>query len=302
MRSVLSGVAFVALLAGASSANAQADNARGFYVAAGAGVAKLNSVRVTYYDAGGTFGGTGTQDTFDARFRFKNAFIIGGAIGYDFGLIRPDLEISYARNSLRSLTVENVNGTPITLSPADRADVCDFLEATCGGSGNTFTISGSRARQLNAMGNVWFDLPLGGVITPYVGGGLGIAGFEVDGDGKAKFAWQLGAGVALNVSRNLAITADYRHRAASKANIDYDASSGLRIASLKTDSIMAGVRLYFAGHSAAAPEYVPTAAPPPPPAPATQTCPDGTVIDAAAACPAPPPPPPPAPATRGERG
>jgi iron complex outermembrane receptor protein len=44
--------------------------------------------------------------------------------------------------------------------------------------------------------------------------------------------------------------------------------------------------------------------PPPPPAPATQTCPDGSVIDATAACPAPPPPPPPPPppVERGERG
>lgn len=47
---------------------------------------------------------------------------------------------------------------------------------------------------------------------------------------------------------------------------------------------------------AAAPEYV---APPPPPPPATQTCPDGSVIEATATCPAPPPPPPPA---QGERG
>ena len=46
----------------------------------------------------------------------------------------------------------------------------------------------------------------------------------------------------------------------------------------------------------------PVVAPPPPPAPATQTCPDGTVIEATATCPAPPPPPPPPPATKGERG
>ena len=42
--------------------------------------------------------------------------------------------------------------------------------------------------------------------------------------------------------------------------------------------------------------------PPPPEAPATQTCPDGSVILATSACPAPPPPPPPPPVERGERG
>lgn len=51
----------------------------------------------------------------------------------------------------------------------------------------------------------------------------------------------------------------------------------------------------------AAPAYV--APPPPPPPPATQTCPDGSVIDAAAVCPLPPaPPPPPPPPSSGERG
>jgi iron complex outermembrane receptor protein len=43
------------------------------------------------------------------------------------------------------------------------------------------------------------------------------------------------------------------------------------------------------------PVMAPPPPPPPPPAPATQTCPDGSVIDAAATCPAPPPPPPPPP-------
>jgi outer membrane immunogenic protein len=49
---------------------------------------------------------------------------------------------------------------------------------------------------------------------------------------------------------------------------------------------------------------LPPPPPPPPPPPATQTCPDGSVIDATATCPAPPPPPPPPPppAQRGERG
>ena len=45
-------------------------------------------------------------------------------------------------------------------------------------------------------------------------------------------------------------------------------------------------------------EYVPP--PPPPPPVATQTCPDGSVIELSAACPAPPPPPPPPP--EPERG
>ena len=49
----------------------------------------------------------------------------------------------------------------------------------------------------------------------------------------------------------------------------------------------------------AAPPAPPLPPPPPPSAPATQTCPDGSVVLATAACPVPPPPPP---APQGERG
>jgi len=61
------------------------------------------------------------------------------------------------------------------------------------------------------------------------------------------------------------------------------------------------VRQSFGGHPAAPPPPPP----PLPPPPATQTCPDGSVVDATATCPVPPPPPappPPPPAAAPERG
>ena len=63
-----------------------------------------------------------------------------------------------------------------------------------------------------------------------------------------------------------------------------------------------GLDLFWGGEEARVAEPVVEAPPPPPPAaPATQTCPDGSVILATDACPAPPPPPPP-PAPEPERG
>ena len=60
----------------------------------------------------------------------------------------------------------------------------------------------------------------------------------------------------------------------------------------------------FGGSSQPAYVAPATLPPPPPPAPATQVCPDGSVILATEYCPAPPPPPPPLPAPSGvgERG
>ena len=63
------------------------------------------------------------------------------------------------------------------------------------------------------------------------------------------------------------------------------------------------VRGSFGGHTAPPPPPPPVLPPPPPPAVTTQTCPDGSVIEATATCPAPPPPPPPPPpAPAPERG
>lgn len=236
----------LAIALSATPAMAQDGDDTGFYVAVTAGAAALKDPSVTYYDAGGTFGGTGTTDTAAGVIDARSAFAITGAVGYDFGLIRTDLEVAYARHKNASLTVTAINGAATTLTSTERADVCAFLEAaTCGGSDNTFTIDGSRTRQLSAMANAWVDLPVGGMVVPYVGGGLGVSGFEVDGDGKAKFAWQLGAGAALNVTRNIAVTVDYRHREVGAATVAYDATSGLNVGKLKTDTFGAGLRIGF---------------------------------------------------------
>lgn len=231
---------------GATAAHAADDSKRGFYVAGGVGVASVSDVDITYYDASGTFGGTGAQDTANGTVDLKNAANFDGSIGYDFGMIRADVQVAYAKNKLRALTINSLNGAPVTLSAADRADVCDYLEAgTCGGSGNTFVIDGSRIRQLSALANIWVDVPVGNVVTPYVGGGVGIAGFEIDGEGKGKFAWQLGAGAAVNLGETVAVTLDYRHRQSSRTNVAYDASSGFNVGKIKTNTFSAGLRFTF---------------------------------------------------------
>lgn len=205
----------------------------------------MSDANIQYYDAGGTFGGTGATDTADGTIDLKNAATFGGVVGYDFGSVRADVEIDYTKHSISSLTVNSLNGTAVSLTPSDRSDVCLYLEATaCGGSGNAFVIDGSRARTLTAMGNVWVDLPLGGV-TPYVGGGLGIAGIEVDGEGKAKLAWQLGAGVSFKLSGKLMLSLDYRHREVGATQVEYDGSSGFRFSRLKSNTLSAGLRVVF---------------------------------------------------------
>jgi iron complex outermembrane receptor protein len=87
-----------------------------------------------------------------------------------------------------------------------------------------------------------------------------------------------------------------------KLSLDRERGGRARLAyNIGLPRIMGVVARYSFGGRRAAP-LPPVVAPPPPP-PATQTCPDGSVIEATGTCPVPPPPPPPPPpAAAPERG
>lgn len=247
MRHILRAAAALIAISAAAPSLAQDDaDDTGFYVSLNAGMAKVNDLNVTYFAPAGTFGGTGSSDTLNFKFDLDSAFAFGGAIGYDFGTIRADVEVSYSRSKASAVTLNSVNGSAVTLTASDRADVCDYLEAaSCGGSGNTFTYDGARARQLSAIANLWLDLPVGNGITPYAGGGVGVIGYEVDGEGEARFAWQLGAGVAFDLAKKISLTADYRYRQGSGVTINDGGGYGTKLDDVKTSTLTAGLRIRF---------------------------------------------------------
>jgi opacity protein-like surface antigen len=248
---IMSRVLFLGALASLYAAPALAqDDRTGAYLSLNAGLASVDDLDVRYLAPTGTFGGATGSDSLDFAFDLDNAAVFGGAIGYDFGMVRADIEVSYHRNKAKSVTLRNVNGAGVTLAPADRADVCDYLETdSCAGTGNTFDFDddGSKLRQLSALANLWLDIPLGSVVTPYIGGGIGATGYELDGEAKGRFAWQLGAGAAINLSPAIALTADYRHRQAGGVTIvDEDfADEGVVIDKVKTNTFTAGIRFRF---------------------------------------------------------
>lgn len=234
------------LIAGAASAQ-DASDVRGAYVELRGGIASVQNVDVSYFDVGGTFGGTGTRDTAAFDVDFKDAFAFGGTIGYDFGMIRTDVQVDYARNRTKQFTLRSINNQAVSITPALRQDVCDYLETTsCAGSGNSFAYGDDHLRQLSALANVWVDIPTGSIVTPYVGGGAGIGGYELGGEGKARFAWQLGAGVSVDINRSVALTVDYRRRQTNGATItDGSPDEGLTIGKVKTNTVAAGLRFRF---------------------------------------------------------
>ena len=190
--------------------------------------------------------------------------------GYDFGIIRAEIE-----------------GAHKWAKHDEYSDGSETIDAD------------GHSRAYSLMGNVLFDLGDNERVNFYGGGGVGIAWvrqkFDVDGDAfsirDSGLAWQVIAGVRAPVFRHFDIGLKYRYFNAGKIKDDVE---GERITSrFRSHSILASLIYNFA-------EIAPPP-PPPPQAPATQTCPDGSVILATDACPLPPPPPPP-PVATPERG
>jgi opacity protein-like surface antigen len=231
-----------------TSAFAQEATQTGFYGQLDAGLGSLSDLPVTVLDVDGAGTDIGT------KLGTANAFEFGGALGYDFGMVRAEVEVAYARSRSNSVTLTSVNGGAVpantladALAEGIVTDVIDLTDASnLQVSGNTVTFgNGDRLRRLSVMANAWFDIPVSASFVPYVGGGLGIQGTEIAGEGKGTFAWQLGAGVAVPLSSSFALTADYRHReqkgyTLSDAGFDY-----ARVGTAKSNSFMVGLRAYF---------------------------------------------------------
>jgi opacity protein-like surface antigen len=242
-----------------------------------------------------------------ASVRYKKGYDLDLIGGYDFGMFRLEGELGYKRAKAKSLTVSDA-----------------FITGLNAGAGTAFTTDTNfniddKASVFSAMVNGLVDFGGNGGVGGYLGAGAGYAKVKQFGSSNGKFAWQLLAGVYTPISDNLDIGLKYRYFRAGKSSgsdaFPFTAGTGTcgtatcsgGTAFFDTDSrftshsLLASLVYNFA--SAAPPPPAPPPPPPPPAAPATQTCPDGSVIEATATCPPPPPPPPPpAPVERGDRG
>lgn len=236
-----------------------------------------------------------------ATIKFKKGYDVDLNAGYDFGMFRVEGELGYKRAANKSLRFDQ-----------------GFLTDVGTGSGGTVTDAtfdlNGHSSVLSGMVNALLDLGGDGGVGASIGGGFGRARVKSLGDSDSAWAWQLIAGVRTAVSQNIDVGLKYRYFRTGHLDFnDSVAFAGTGTGSGGTVFLDAGN--HFSSHSllasltynfGAAAEAPPPPPPPPPPpapvAPATQTCPDGSVILATSACPAPPPPPPPPPVERGERG
>ena len=227
------------------------------------------------------------QDIADVE--FKTGFDVDLIAGYDFGMFRLEGELAYKRAKADDLDFDQ-----------------DFLDAIGADVDDDVDIDG-KVRVISGMINGLLDFGPDNGINGFVGVGFGRAGVKVLGEKDSAWAGQLLAGVRAPISDNIDVGVKYRYFRTGKLNFREDFEDDLGSGFLSSNerfsshSLLASLIFNFGAPAAPLP-------PPPPPmvvepvAPATQTCPDGSVILATSMCPAPPPPPPPAPVERGERG
>jgi opacity protein-like surface antigen len=227
------------------------------------------------------------RDVFDLD--YKRGFDVDAIAGYDFGVFRIEGELGYKRAKIHKIEL-------------DQRFIDDYEEATGVDLSNVnFNVDGS-AKVTSAMLNALVDVDAGGLAL-YAGGGAGRAWVKMMGDRDSAWAYQFIVGARAPVTNSIDVGIKYRYF--RTAGLDFRNNRLFTEADVlltndskfSSHSLLASLIFNF-GAPAPAPAYVPAAAPPPPPPPAppaTQTCPDGTVILATEMCPAPPPPPPPPP-------
>jgi opacity protein-like surface antigen len=245
---------------------------------------------------------TDILDTRVASVKYKTGYDVDLNAGYDFGMFRLEGELGYKRTKNKSLRLDSTFLTALNAGAGTA-----FTDDTFDLSGHTSVLSG----MVNALLDVGGDSGFGASF----GGGFGRARVKQLGDSDSAWSWQLLAGVRTALSDNIDVGLKYRYFRTGKLHFNDDfAFTGVGTGSggtaffddsghFSSHSLLLSLAYNFAGAAPPPPPPPPPPAPPPPPeAPATQTCPDGSVILATSSCPAPPPPPPPPPVERGERG
>jgi opacity protein-like surface antigen len=147
---------------------------------------------------GGFFAGAAWPSDYPPPLKTGTAFLIGGAVGMKFGdNLRAELEVSNIGDAAECVGKCIVNTVDIDV--------------------------------LSILGNAWWDIPIDGYVTPYVGAGIGYAEISIDAGigGEASdwdFVYQAGAGFRVEIAQNTMLDFGYRFRVLDDA--DYDAHIG----------------------------------------------------------------------------
>jgi opacity protein-like surface antigen len=128
----------------------------------------------------------------------KDGYLLNAAAGYNFDPGRVELALGYQHNGLKDV--------------------------------------GGHLSYWSLMANAYYDIETGMELTPYLMGGVGAtqSHYSPTGDNRNNFAWQLGAGVGVDIAENTTFDLGYRY---------FDPSDG--VVNFSSHNIVAGIRYQF---------------------------------------------------------
>lgn len=149
---------------------------------------------------------TASSDSFSFNPNADTGFIVSGAVGMSLDNVlqglRAEVEVGYREDKVDGAWASD---TDTSADPTGNdAGTLDYTHST-----------------FSVLANAWYDFDIGGV-KPYVGGGIGWADSDLDGNfvggtvpalstSDSGFAWQLGAGVNFSISPNMMLGVGYRY-------------------------------------------------------------------------------------------
>jgi opacity protein-like surface antigen len=207
---------FLAAPASAQESSSSVGSSGDWYVSVFAGGSSLQEVDTNY---------SGSGYTID----FDTGYVVGATVGRNISQNwRIEGELSHAKH--------NANAFAFLGGPD--APASEGLDATY------------------LLANVWYDIPTRGKISPYVGGGVGIArikgdvlfsnGFGFAPSDNTAFTYQLGAGVNIPVGSRFVIDAGYRFKVTSKTHLtDRGGGPDYTNSPIESHSLQLGLRMNF---------------------------------------------------------
>jgi opacity protein-like surface antigen len=179
-----------------------------WYVSVFGGWSLPDNVDISFNSTAGA-----TDVEFSGDIDLHNGFLAGAAIGGHINdWIRGEVEVSghwHDAGGDATLTISSSPSTP-------------------------FDVDGD-ANALFVLADLWLELPIDEATRPYVGGGVGMGRLDLELEGTAAaatvgiiddsdwgFAFQLGAGVALDITHNLTVDVGYRFKRINNAELELD--------------------------------------------------------------------------------
>lgn len=158
-----------------------------------------------------------------------NGHAMTGAMGYDYGQARAEVELSYRQSDVDN---HKIGGTSLT-NP------------------------GGESSALALMANGYYDFKTVTKVTPYIGAGVGIAKVKADGydgngisniidDQDTVLAYQFIAGAEYPISANTSVTGEYRYFATDDADVTTNAGGAVNTdINFNSHSVLVGLKHNF---------------------------------------------------------